>query len=109
MLLSQPVCSGGFLLRLSRPKHGNMARKRLRITTAGNGCAALGTKTGEDEQKHSYTKGKACFLHFTHTQLLVQGQRRRSPKVYLLSRALKAWHAEELARFVPKWHLTITR
>src|ERR1051326_2326104 len=81
-----------------------MARKGLSITPAGNGCTPFGTKSSRNEDQQSYTEGKACFLHFTHTQLLVLGQQRQSPKVYLLYRALKTWHVDQLARFRSEEH-----
>src|SRR6185312_3584178 len=61
-----------------------MARKGLGITPGGNSGAPFGTKSGKNKHQYTYTEGKACFLHFTHTQLLVLGQRRQSPKVFLL-------------------------
>src|SRR3954451_16370121 len=84
MLLPEPVSSGRFLLRLSRPQDGNVACKGISFAASRNGSASLGSKTGKDEYSHPNAEGKSCFLNFTHTQLLIQGQRRRSPKVYLL-------------------------
>jgi hypothetical protein len=69
-----------------------VARKSISLSTGGNGAAALRPKTSKNQQNHSQTEGKACFLNFTHTHSLSTGSGADRRKFGCFSRAQKAWH-----------------
>jgi hypothetical protein len=49
-----------------------MSRHGVAFAAACHRRAAPGAKAGKNEDHHPYAESKACFLQFTHTQLLIQ-------------------------------------